>query len=240
MRHQLVFTEDNHETGCLTFRNTWLTRKVTSRGRVVSILPFFAAERAGVEDFIRDIYARSYGARINVHYPVLMSLRDDDGKILAALGFRHAAEGNLFLEQYTGQPIETLLNTPRDNIVEIGNLASAGGGASLFLFAAMAAYLNGQGISRAVVTSTDFLEKRFVRMGLRPERICKADPAMLLHDDEDWGSYYGADPRVLSGRVDHGYRRLQSLLGAVYTIETPKMYTRLHHKVDGGLDGEGI
>lgn len=240
MRHQLVFTEDNHETGCLTFRDTWLTRKVTSRGSVVSILPWFATERRAVEDFIRNVYADAYGARINVHYPVLMSLRNEAGDILAALGFRPAAEGDLFLEQYTGAPIDALLGGAREKIVEIGNLASAGGGASLFLFAAMAAYLAGNGMSHAVVTSTDFLEKRFVKMGLKPERICKADPSMLLHDDEDWGSYYGADPRVLAGRVDLGYRRLQSLLGAVYTVEDPRVYTRLHHRVDCGLDGEGI
>ena len=76
MQHQLVFTEDDHRTGSLTFRNTWLARKVTSRGSVVSILPHFAAERDEVEDFIRGIYAGAYGAHINVHYPVLMSLRD--------------------------------------------------------------------------------------------------------------------------------------------------------------------
>ena len=57
-----------------------------------------------------------------------MSVRDAGGTILAAVGFRYAKEEPLFLENYTGAPIEQVLRTPRERIAEIGNLASAGGG----------------------------------------------------------------------------------------------------------------
>jgi hypothetical protein len=99
-----------------------------------------------VEAFIRAVYVRSYKADIAVSYPILMSVRDAGGTILAAVGFRYAKEEPLFLENYTGAPIEQVLRTPRERIAEIGNLASAGGGASIFLFAALASYLNFKGI----------------------------------------------------------------------------------------------
>lgn len=209
-----------------------LLERLKARPSVISIVPAFSKYRNAVEEFIKNIYAQAYDARIDVHYPVLMSVRDENGRILAATGFRPAMTDALFLEQYLNAPVEDVLKTPREQIVEIGNLASDGGGASLYLFAALAAYLDYRGFTQAVVTSTDFLERRFREMGLRPKRHAKADPALLLADGEDWGRYYGTQPHVVSGSVAHGYKRLQRQLGAEYTDCRPRLFPRLHYKGD--------
>lgn len=223
----LDYHENGQTTGTLSLRNDALLKRISSRPAVVSILPAFGKEREAVENFIIDIYAQTYGAKIGVHYPVLMSVQDEDGKILAALGFRNAAEEPLFLEQYLNHPVDEILDTPRPSITEIGNLASAGGGASMFLFAALSAYLHDKKQSHAVVTGTRFIESRLRTLGLKPTRLAKADPALLLKSGEDWGSYYDTDPYVMAGQVAKGYQRLQHALGAIYT---PKLFSRLHYK----------
>lgn len=223
----LDYHENGQTTGTLSLRNDLLLKRINTRPAVVSILPAFAKEREAVEKFITDIYAQTYDAKIGVHYPTLMSVQDENGKILAALGFRNASEESLFLEQYLTHPIDEILDTPRPSITEIGNLASAGGGASLFLFAALSAYLHDKKQSHAVITGTQYIEGRLRTLGLKPTRLAKADPSLLLQSGENWGSYYNTDPYVMAGQVARGYKRLQKALGATYT---PKLFPRLHYK----------
>lgn len=230
----LQYSENGFQTGSLSFSKDKLLGHLKIRPSLISIVPVFSKDRGDVETFIKNIYAHAYGALIDVHYPILMSVRDESGKILAATGFRPATAEPLFLEQYLNAPIEQILKTPRGQIVEIGNLASDGGGASLYLFAALAAYLNYKGFTQAVVTSTDFLERRFHQMGLQPKRHAKADPALLLSDGENWGTYYDTQPHVISGSVAQGYKRLQRQLGAEYKDCRPRLFPRLHYK--GGME----
>ena len=227
---KLDYQEDGQSTGTLSLNETLWTGRLSARPSVISILPYFTRERQAVEDFIIDTYAKAYGATIGVHYPTLMSVRDEDGKILAALGFRYAEHEPLFLEQYLKCPVETVLGVERAGVSEIGNLASAGGGASLFLFAALAAYLNSKGQTHAVITGTSYIEKRLRTFGLKPKRLAHADPSLLLRKDEDWGSYYDTDPHVLAGEIHAGYVRLQKVMGAAYTENTPCLFPRLHYK----------
>lgn len=203
-----------------------------ARPATISVLTVASDERRAVEAFIERIYAESYGARIRVDYPVLMSVRNEAGEILAALGFRHAGAEPLFLEQYLRAPVETLIGVPRDGIVEIGNLASAGGGASLFLFAALAAYLHHRGAAVALATGTETVEKRLRQFGLALRRLGAADPARLQNASLDWGRYYDAQPNVLAGRVAEGYSRLQAQLGVEYSCVRPRLLPRLHYRPD--------
>ncbi len=230
----LAYSENGLQTGQLSFRKDRMLSALRAKPSTVSIVPAFSKDREAVEHFITDIYAKAYGAHICVHYPVLMSVRDEAGQILAATGFRLASDEPLFLEQYLNAPVQEVLKTPRAQIVEIGNLASDGGGASLYLFAALAAYLNYKGFRQAVVTSTDFLQRRFRQIGLQPKLHAKADPALLLSDGENWGTYYDTQPHVISGSVSEGYKRLQKQLGAEYTDYRPRLFPRLHYKEDQG------
>jgi hypothetical protein len=199
---------------------------------VINITGLFEPERARVEDFIKGIYKDRYNANIEVSYPILMSVRNDAGDILAAVGFRYAADEKLFLEQYTNQLIENILRCQRNRIVEIGNLASAGQGASVFLFAALASYLNNRNILYAAITGTDFLHRHFERTGLKPQKICDADIGAVLQDGQNWGTYYDTKPRVLVGQVDMGVKRLKAVLGAKFEDCRPRLFPRLHYKAD--------
>ncbi len=232
---KLQCNENGFKTGQLCFSKSFLPNKIKARPSFISIVPAFAKERKAVENFITDIYARSYGAKINIYYPVLLSISDEHGVLLAATGFRPAQQEQLFLEQYLQEPIDAVLNTPRKKIVEIGNLASDGGGASLYLFAALATYLYNNGYEQAVVTSTGFLEKRFSQMGLQPKRLAIADPALLISQDENWGTYYDTQPRVISGSIEEGYKSIRRRLGIKYHACHPRLFQRLHYR-DTSLD----
>lgn len=226
----LDYQEDGHSTGTLSLTEGAWMGKLDARPTVILITPSFAKDGKAVEDFITNTYADAYGAKIGVHYPVLMSVRDENGNILAALGFRYATNGPLFLEQYLSHAIEEILDTPRSAIAEIGNLASSGGGASVFLFAALSAYLDGKGQSHAVITGTNFIEKRLRALGLKPTRLAAANPDLLLRKDENWGTYYNTNPHVLAGQVGPGYLRLQKVLGATYTRNKSRLLPRLHYR----------
>lgn len=226
----LNYKENGRSTGTLSMSNGFWLGRLNAKPSIVSIVPAFAIDRQAVEDFITNVYAKAYGVKIGIHYPTLMSVSDEDGNIMAALGFRNAAEEPLFLEQYLKHPVEDILGTSRASITEIGSLASAGGGASLFLFAALSAYLHGKNQSHAVVTGTNFLERRLRTLGLKPTRLASANPDLLLQKDENWGSYYETAPHVLAGHVTSGYERLQKVLGATYTQNRPRLLPRIHYK----------
>lgn len=225
---KLRLHEDAMNTANLYLNPRQIRRIARANPSVIDITRRFEPDRARVEGFIRDIYARAYGADIRVDYPVLMSVRDDSHNILAALGFRYAAHEPLFLEQYTGRPVETILNVPRTQIVEIGNLASSGNGASVFLYAALASYLDFKNIRYAIVTGTDFLHGSFEKLGLRPQKICDADIRALQNGGQNWGSYYDTNPRVLVGSVDKSVIKLKKALGAEFEDCRPRLFPRLH------------
>lgn len=203
---------------------------------VIDITTRLAPERARVEAFIRDIYRKSYQADISVLYPTLMSVRDHNGDIMAAAGFRRASEEPLFLEQYTRRPIEEALESvfkkyiARSEVAEIGNLASRGKGASIFLFAAIASYLLSQGAHYAAVTGTDQLHRRFEMMGLAPHVICNANRHLLNSEQKSWGTYYDTEPRVLTGSLESSMCQLNAKLGAIYQENGVTLFPRLHKK----------
>jgi len=178
-----------------------------------------------VANYISAIYAEHYGANIRVPHPKLFSIRNQQGDILAAVGFRAADDQPLFLEQYIDAPIEDEINIPRRQIVEIGNLASNSKGATLLLFTALSAYLDFQGFTHAVVTSTSRLKKRLISLGLEPQFLANANPDLLLYKNEYWGSYYDTQPQVLVGSVTKANQKLKHLLNAVYDDMQPLLAT---------------
>ncbi|MCB1838898.1 MAG: thermostable hemolysin [Rhodospirillales bacterium] len=230
--------QDSSEAGRLRLNSKAMGPAGRLKASVIDISPSFAPQRGRVETFIRQIYENAYGADIDILYPTLMSVRTSAGEILAGIGFRYASEEPLFLERYTKAPIEETLSVLynkdicRSQIVEIGNLASIGKGASIYLFAALSSYLHARGIDFATVTGTDFLQKRFHRLGLQPQRVCSADPELLTEEERRrWGSYYDTKPGVLTGSVGNGVHHLKKALGVVYE-EQPgiSLFSRLHFK----------
>jgi hypothetical protein len=227
---KMSYHENDINTANLYLKESKISRHSTLIPSVVNITGRHEAERNRVEDFIKTIYKNYYGAEIQIDYPILMSVRNEDDDILCAVGFRYAENDPLFLEQYLGRDIDVLLGCQRHEIAEIGNLASAGNGASIFLFSALAAYLHNKNIKHAALTGTDFLHKYFERVGLEPRKLCDAHQKFLINDDQDWGSYYAMNPRVLIGSVEKGVTRLKTLLGAEFENCDPHLNSRLHYK----------
>ena len=230
--------QDSNETGRLHFNSSALRATGRIGASIIDISPYFSPERKKVEEFIRQVYAKNYQADIEINYPILMSVRTASGNILSAIGFRYAEAEALFLENYTKQPIEQCLSErygkaiERGQIAEIGNLASLGKGASIYLFAALSSYLNARKIHYATITGTKMLQDRLHKLGLEPRALCKAVPELLSEEERlRWGSYYEQNPQVLCGSVEEGVQHLQNALGMMYEEQPePPLFPRLHFK----------
>jgi hypothetical protein len=166
-----------------------------------------APERAELEQFIRVVFRRAYGARIRHFMPQLMALRDAAGQLLAVCGLRHAAAGPLFLETYLDQPVEVAITTrsqqavERADIVEVGNLAVAEPGVAPHLLASVSHYLHGTQAEWAVFTAIPVLRNSLVRLNMPLEVLGEAGLDAIAPDERpDWGSYYDKRPQVMAVR----------------------------------------
>jgi hypothetical protein len=197
-------------------------------------MPCLDTGRDHVARFIRAGFRKCHGARVQVDYPNLISVRNEDDVLIAAAGFRLAAHSSLFLEHYTNRPVERIAGVSRREIVEVGNLVSRGGGASVFLFAALVSYLDAAGVSQVFVTGTASLERRLHRMGIESRCICNARPERVAHLGQDWGRYYETRPRVLTGRVAPALERLRGMFGEAFFARRPRLFPRLHFNAGPG------
>lgn len=172
--------------------------------------------RGAVEDFIRDVYARHYGARVLHFTPALVGLREH-GELLAAAGYRNAADGALFLEGYLPAPVDALLaghtgaRPPRARIAEVGHLAARRSGEGRRLIRLLAPHLAAQGFEWVVGTVTQELRRMLLRLGIAPLTLGVADPAALGDEAAHWGSYYAHQPLVLAGQLRRYARRRPGL-----------------------------
>lgn len=185
---------------------------------VLVAYPQGAPGRSAVETFLETAYQRAFRGAIQSHYPTLLSVRDHRGQIQAAVGFRLASEGPLFLEQYLDAPVERVLapltgeTLTRPQIAEIGSLASNDTGASLQLFHALARRLDSEGCTHAVATATRQLRRLFKRIGFSTEVLSTADPARLGPAAVQWGGYYDREPEVRAGAISAALPLLDRLL----------------------------
>lgn len=161
--------------------------------------------RAELEAYVADVYAEAYGARLRHFLPLLVGLRDDEGRLAGVIGARPArAAGPLFLEAYLDVPAEEALAArlgvaiPRWALVEVGNLASDRSGGGRLLLGALAHLLDGLGTPMAVFTATQPLRSTFRRLGVAPLMLAPADGRRLGRGLDEWGSYYDTDPQVCS------------------------------------------
>lgn len=170
--------------------------------------------RPQVEDFVRRVYARHYGASVTEFAPVLVSLCDSAGNVLAAAGYRNAASGRLFLENYLPAAVEDVLAAQagrapaRREIAEIGHLAAEWRGAGRRLMLLLGPHLAQQRFRWAVCTLTREMRQLILRMGITPLALGAAQPQALGDDATRWGSYYDHEPLVLAGEIQPALRRL--------------------------------
>ncbi len=173
------------------------------------------AHRERVEEFIRQVYARRFGANVTAFAPVLVSLHDPlDDSIVAAAGYRQASGETLFLERYLDAPVEQVLarqggDAPaRAGIFEVGHLAARRAGEGRRLIFLLGDHLAGEGAQWVVSTLTEELRHLFVRLGITPLALGRADPGVLGGAASQWGSYYDHHPVVLAGHVQQALRLL--------------------------------
>jgi hypothetical protein len=190
----------------------YLAEPIALPGQRVAAPPRFSVHagtlpgRARVEAFIRAVYADHYDADVRQFMPVLVSLQDEDGLVIAAAGYRSASQP-LFLERYLGRPVEHSLAdaagvaVPRAAIAEVGHFASTQPGQGRRLMAHLGQHLAAAGFQWVVSTATRELRVIFERVRIRPVTLGAADPALLGPAATDWGSYYEHAPLVLAGEV---------------------------------------
>jgi hypothetical protein len=184
-----------------------------SSPRQLFVHPLDDPRRAEVEAFIRRVYAERFDAELRSFAPVLVSLRDADG-IVAAAGYRAASRGPLFLERYLHAPVEALLaghaDVPpaRARIVEVGHLAAVRAGEGRRLIRLLGIHLAALRFEWVVSTLTEELRHLFVRIGVTPLALGRADPAALGTEASRWGRYYEHAPVVLAGHLRQALQQI--------------------------------
>ena len=184
------------------------------------LVPVLAGHpRRAVEAFIQRRFSEQHEARVTHFMPSLLGLQAADGVLHGAVGLRGANEGALFLEQYLDAPIEQALRPlfgpgiPREEIVEVGNLAADGRGTARRLIVELSGRLAEGGFRWVAFTGTPALLNSFQRLGLPLTRIAPADPARVGAQRSAWGRYYDLRPQVMVGEIPVGCRVLAALAG---------------------------
>jgi len=181
--------------------------------------PETGPERAALERYVDAGFHRKHGARIRSFLPVLLELRDRAGRLCAVAGYRPAAAGRLFLEQYLDEPVEAAiargagLAVERDAVVEVGNLSALNCRAARELAARLPALLDGAGYRWLTFTGTRVIRELLEGFEAPMLDLGAADHARLSSTDDDWGAYYESQPRVLAGYLPHG-RALAAFAGS--------------------------
>lgn len=166
-----------------------------------------AADRAEIEQFIRDIFFQVCGAKVRFFLPTLLSLRDQDGRLIAACGIRNAGTERLYLENYMDKPVEQVLSeqlgstVERSDIVEIGNYSVAEMGMSRQLISAIFDQLHATSKQWAVFTAVQVVRNALIKSDIIPLALCDADIKRLPPEEQfEWGSYYEQKPQVMAVR----------------------------------------
>lgn len=181
-----------------------------------------AEDRPELERFIYNSFRLNYGAQVRHFMPLLVSLRNTKGDLIAVCGFRNAGLEKLFLETYLDEPIDAVLSSmsgkkvARDDVVEVGNFASFPPGMSRHMIPILAAYIHIIGAKWTVFTATPRIRNAWRRLGINLAQVCKADKEKLDCDyREEWGSYYDACPYVVAVNVPECYSLLHDNLKLV-------------------------
>lgn len=178
----------------------------------IQLLGLDSKPRVPAEKFIQDIFFNAYGARVQSFYPLLLTLTGGDKKFAAVAGARPASLENLFSEQYLENPIEHVIQTPRENIIEIGNLAPANAGQARWLITTLSAFMVAAGFTHVVFTAVPRLRNAFQRMGLPLTEISAVKPDQLTAQERyNWGNYYDTKPVLCSGELIIGAKPLAEL-----------------------------
>lgn len=194
---------------------------------IIEIQNQASESRAETETFLAARYQRYYQAKLTSFMPNLLCLKDENQKIIAALGFKIADEQPLFLENYLPDQIEncltqaTGLTQQRNGIVEVGSLAAISAGGNRWLIIALTAFLKGEGADWVVFTAQRALLNSFKNLGIAITELNEAKPDLLSAKQRlAWGRYYDSRPIVSFGRVEDGFEVLQQSILQQQALQT--------------------
>lgn len=165
--------------------------------------------------FVKAEFLKHHNAHITEFMPNLVSIINKERKVRAAVGYRSADSGELFLEQYLDQPLDKYISehcgfdVPRDEIVEVGNLTCAANGYARLAIIRLTEMLHESGFRWVGFTATQGLYNSFLRLGLTPHAIAPADISRLNDSNHDWGTYYDNNPQVMFGSIEWGFNKLK-------------------------------
>lgn len=179
------------------------------------IKPFDQHERQAVQNYIRSKYFKIHHASLS-HFSSQLFIGKCKQNIKVAIGVEHLSRTQAFLEQYLHEPIEKILSERlstqvlRENVVEIGHLASENAEFAKMMVAFLVFHLNQKKIDWAVCTGTLAVRYVLQQMGIGFQVLEKADPAVLGNAQQQWGNYYQQKPMVLVIDVTEALKTTQS------------------------------
>ncbi len=164
------------------------------------LVPTNSPLRSVTEAHIRQVYADSYGARIDSFAPLLAAVLNAGGEVLCAAGIRTAASG-FFSDRYLDQSFTEALKQQRGleiapaQIMEITSLAAVSPFPVLPMLDRITDWARRREISCGVFTATRGLRRLLSRARLGHVALCPARPERVA-DPAAWGRYYDCDPWV--------------------------------------------
>jgi len=188
-------------------------------------------DRIQLQQLIQARFAHQHNATVHHFLPRLFGLWQAD-KPYAAVGLRVADSEPLFLERYLDSQAEQVLNERfdhslrRQDIAEIGNLATLRPGLQRQLFIHLAHQLASEGIAWLLFTATPEVANGLRRLGLEPQPITPADPSRLGDEQALWGHYYEHRPWVMAGDLRSAMRTLQASATPVSLVSTEVLHAR--------------
>jgi hypothetical protein len=163
-----------------------------------------------IREFVAERFGQQLGARPCTDYQNWQHVSGAADRPAAALAYRSARSGPLFLETYIEQPIERMVSdalgriVERSAIVEIGCLAAIPGPALLKLWSETSELLAADH-EIAVATMTAPLRRMFARIGMPVVMLAQANiEAIAPEKASTWGRYYDLDPMLCAGHIGVG------------------------------------
>jgi hypothetical protein len=175
--------------------------------------------RRVIENFTIDRFKSAYDADVKDLLPCSLALIDQNSRIKAAMGYQPANHHRLYLEQYLPSSIEQCIaqqlnikQPRREDIVEVGNLASLTSGGTLRLIINLAHYFKNIGFKWMVMTAIPqvitIFEKLGVDINLAP--LIEAKKEALEGSKSQWGNYYAKQPVVVCANIHESIQSIES------------------------------
>ncbi len=193
----------------------------------IQLTPLGGRKRNDIEAFIKQGFAKAYDAKISITAPYLLSL--SNGNFKAALGFR-PGQDNLFLEQYLSSTIEQQgvfieNNVKRQEIVEVSHLFSNAKRFTIPLFMVTAVSLFYLNYKYMVFSGTETVVNLIANTGVPVTFICNAEQDKIQTSNDDWGSYYSSNPKIVS----------VSLAEVMSVIAKHPKYSKMFQSLEGQI-----